>query len=745
MKVKLPKLVIIIVFLAWSFFNVSPVFSATPTAAPTTSPTPIATAASSGAGFWQPDQEVTFAGKIAARASDSLDWVIGNYRWASFKPNAETIDERNPFNPIWRTIRNIIYFVLTLFILAGAFLIIITHGESLSIKKFIPRFVVVLILVTFSFSLIQFLYQITDLVQGFFLRRPGGGPNDLINSHDLLSIAFDYQSFEGFRRVGANAGIYQYDEAAFMSLLLVKLTAATYYVMFIILILRKIILWFFIIVSPVFPLLILFYPLKNSAKIWLGEFFRWLLYGPLFAIFLFGLVKLWQIYIPIDTPKLPCERPYSVDNKADLEYKYPTSVNILLGGPCQKLVPDSNKENVDLYNSLNNPDSFIQYVVALLMLWMVILMPFILLKIFLDYLNSVSIKDNPLTRYWANKPQPQNPQPDLSKSLPSAKPMIDLKPPPILPPTIGSAGLAREIPQTNAVERDTLALRPQFMGNYHLQQDVKQVLDLTRLQIPTLREVSKFDTAVSTKSKVTERTQLLESLSRLSNSSPIMSESEKSQLTKLMGQLKLQSQQGNPVAKGITEASKKATEAEIPEDNKVQTVNVEDYEEVKKAWLENYRKLEPADDSDGSPVSRIDWIKRDINQIPQVIDKLLSADPVIQAQGKEMVSKILPFLLLGGFSKAEIVTYLKAKLEAAKEVLGELVKELTDEDNKVAVEVSKKEEPKVMMAEAEIEEDKNHIGEKPVTLYPEKSESVSSGEVKIGQEDYSSIDDKNSQ
>ncbi len=45
-----------------------------------------------------------------------------------------------------------------------------------------------------------------------------------------------------------------------------------------------------------------------------------------------------------------------------------------------------------------------------------------------------------------------------------------------------------------------------------------------------------------------------------------------------------------------------------------------------------------------------------------------------------MVSKILPFLLLGGFSKAEIIAYLKAKLAAAKEVMDEILQVEKDED-----------------------------------------------------------------
>ena len=64
-----------------------------------------------------------------------------------------------------------------------------------------------------------------------------------------------------------------------------------------------------------------------------------------------------------------------------------------------------------------------------------------------------------------------------------------------------------------------------------------------------------------------------------------------------------------------------------------------------------------------------------------------------------MVNKILPFLLLGGFSLAEIVAYLKAKLEAAKLVMNEVLQVEQDEETKVKVEIKPHEQPKQMSAE----------------------------------------------
>lgn len=682
MKLILPKLFLPLLIGLYLFTSPCISLAAPADPAPSSSLS-TGSAPTSGIGGWQEDAEVTFAGKIASRSKDLLNRVIEDYPWANLIPpkNLPPLQgEKNPFNAIWITIRNIVYATLSLFILAGAFLLIITRGQSITVKKFIPRFILVLILVTLSFSLIQFLYQITDIIQGFFLRKADG---KFISSADLLNISFNYQDFVGFRRIGA-----QFEESAFISLLLVKLTAATYYVMFIILILRKVILWFFIIVSPIFPLLLFFSPIRNTAKIWIGEFFRWLLYGPLFAIFLAGLVALWQIYIPIKTPDLPCDK--QVDEGSIV---YPTAINILLGGPCQKLTSDD-PTKIEAFNNLNIPDSFMQYVVALLMLWMVVIMPFILLKIFLDYFKELSWEDNGLAKYLlSQRPKPKPPSP-----LPKPPPHFAPVPPPIpITPTItpqASASLAKELQRAADLTRSLSHLKPELTTNLVTQKAISQVLDLANLRIPTLREIARFEAGGDEVARFTE------ALNRLAGTSALMTPGEQEQSSKLRERISQEVGKGNPVASSIIEATKKAEEATLPEENQVQTVNLEDYEEVKKTWVANYRNLEPPLGPDGQPLKKEEWLKSEIAQIPVATNLLISSQQDQVNQGKKLVSKILPFLLLGGFSKAEIVAYLKAKQQAAKQVLSEISQTAKEEGEKVYVERKLKEKPKTMVVEA---------------------------------------------
>ncbi|HEY9658281.1 MAG TPA: hypothetical protein V6C65_07505, partial [Allocoleopsis sp.] len=153
---------------------------------------------------------------------------------------------------------------------------------------------------------------------------------------------------------------------------------------------------------------------------------------------------------------------------------------------------------------------------------------------------------------------------------------------------------------------------------------------------------------------------------------------------------------GDPVATQVAEATEKTTS--VPQVNRIQEVHSEDYQAVKDMWKENYRNLEIPEGMSGS---RSDWIKDDISNIDEIVGMLSATDQEVVTQGLQEVSNILPFLMVGGFSQTEIVAYLKAKQDAAKEVAAELAAE---EETKVSVEVKKKEAEKTMAATMEDED-----------------------------------------
>ncbi len=73
-----------------------------------------------------------------------------------------------------------------------------------------------------------------------------------------------------------------------------------------------------------------------------------------------------------------------------------------------------------------------------------------------------------------------------------------------------------------------------------------------------------------------------------------------------------------------------------------------------------------------------------------------------------LVANILPFLLLGGFSKTEVISYLKAKLEAAKSVMTSVDAKKEEDDTLVerADSANEGHNEMVMRQELPIEEEK---------------------------------------
>jgi len=706
---------------------------------------------------WVKDDEVTFVGKVAARSGQFLNWVLTNYNWSTVLGGSE-----NPLATFWATIRNIVYAFFTLFVLISAFVIIVTRGRNITVMKFIPRFIMILLLVTFSFALIQFIYQITDAIQGFFLKSPQGG---IISQRDLLFVGFEYKGFQGYRVCGP-----AFDESYFVSLLLVKLTALTYYVMTGILILRKIILWFFIIISPIFPLLLLYSPIRNTGKIWVGEFFRWLLYAPIFAIFLSGLVHVWS-----SSTGLISGIPLKFNFGGGEEY--PTAISILLGGPGQV---------VSLTNSVNNRDTFALYVVALLMLWVVIILPFLLLQIFLDFLHDFSFSENTLMkqlvaggssligRGTGGQPPPPPAQPEgIARALPFISSKIAIPQIQTNEAIINArSDLLRlanlSIPTMRDIAKYETSLLSSDIGKHQdiarLHETLEGIANPKRITVPMQRDKynslqerlkqnaqrgDPLATSILSAAKAVSKTGLKSSietaklngvLAGLSNLGSVSSAQEREKLSSIKSALTQAQQKGDPLAHSILSAIQKGepeadenlkqklleakekgsqlavdileaagsvelkADTAFPIANRVQAVSIDDYESVKKIWQENYQKLDPPRTIEGKQKNRKEWILNDIDKISETINLLVSSDLGNITKGMEAVGAILPFLLIGGFAQTEVIAYLKAKLEAAKAVTEEISKKEEEESTMLDTSRKKEEKPKEQEAQEELKD-----------------------------------------
>jgi hypothetical protein len=716
------------IFVAVSLFSlplytrlfIPTVFAQTPTVA-TTTPTSVPVASTNSPGDWVQDPMVTFLGKAAYRSENFMNWTLANYKW-------DYLD--SALVNIWRSIRNIVYALSVLAVMVTGFLIIIKGGKDVGIMIFTKEFIVALLFVTFSYAIARFIYQITDIFQLFFFQT-SGTPNGIISGKDIVNISFASQDFLGFRKIGIG-----YDESAFVSLLLIQLSSVTFYVIGCLLTIRKIILWFFLISAPLYPIVLLYKPIKNTGKIWVKEFLRWLLYAPLFAVFLSAVVIIWKTNILV--------LPFNFSGKTPL---YPTSISILLGGPGQQL---------SLTNSLNYPDTFIQYVVALIMLWAAILMPFILLQFFLDFLEKY---DYPMFRYidaiqnrvtnndfaFLKKPPQPGPQPTGQFSTGGAREIFRQKFSTQNEKNIehtvttfseqqtarqrsggqssysqGGIGTqnwqsATQTQQANATHKvshvtqwpiKTAQFKPEILE--------KLTSKLISFPIPTMRDIVNFETArlKNTEESSHELQQTEESLEKIANPKTSVTPFETERFTTLREQLNEETTKGDVLAKSILSAASTIQKPEakntgktetpivtLPTVNEIQTVSFDDYEAVKSLWLENYEQL----DTPEKYANRRSWIENDEKAVAQVITQLSSPDPIQVRAGLSSVASILPFLLIGGFSQTEVIAYLKAKLAAGKSALKELAKKEEDKETLLA-RGTNKEQPKELRQAIESEE-----------------------------------------
>ena len=653
---------------------------------------------------WRPDTEVTMLGKAAERSRQLLYWVLS--------PEHQPINNAPVLNDIWK-------FSLML-VITGAVLVIVAFGFSYILLKrramtidlppIIIKIAAVLLWAAFSYVLVLGLIQISEIMMRFFIETVGG--------QNLFNIIFsgvsketNYIDFIGYRDISFCS-----QESGKTAMFLINMTNLTYNVMAILLILRNIILWFLLVLSPFLAILMPFVFIRNIGWIWIGVFFQWLFYGPLFALFLSGITKIWVKGIP-----------YGFDFgrvNTDAGQVYRTSINILYGGPAQTLAAG---------NSANYIDTYAEYVIALVMLWAAIVLPWLLLRIFRDYCcaaiaaaaNTLSAIFDRIRQYPPpDKPMPSTPSPTttagMAFDLPFRKSVSDVK-------KVENVRNIENIREISRMSTESIAST--------MNMSVSSIKDLTRLDMDRLGA----ETVRST-------------LNKIGNPNSIVSPMEREKFTSVRSELVDRATRGDAAAQSILSASGCTKDQimavptvsqlrSIPTAGGVKTiggirsvpiagtiakktapsVSLEEYEEVKKMWLNHYREA-PV------PVSekikdRTRWTEEDIKTLTNTINLLASANPEQKQKGLENVAAILPFLLLGGFSEVETMMYLRAKLEAAKQAQAELEaafkakeagkKEASEDENLVEV-GEKKEEEKAKEAEGKMNMtmDENNVDKK---------------------------------
>jgi len=702
--------------------------------------------------FWVEDPEITAQGKANDRARQFIYWVMNN----------SAIDNHPVLYQIWGTARNLAYFltILTAALLGLGIIISQRTSFDTGVKLWpaVTRILLSLLYISFSAALVITIVQLSEILMKFFIENLGG--KDLFNIYfSGISQEKNYVEFIGCRDLN-----FRVQEAVKTELFMLKLTNISYYLMGGMLLLRKVILWFLLFVSPFLVILMTFSFIKNVGWVWIGVFFQWVFYGPLLALFLGAVATIWKVGLPFifDFSRAGTSQGYI----------YPTAINILYGGPAQKLTA---------LNNGNYIDTFAEYIITLIMLWAVTIFPWWLLRNFRDYCceGINAIKNLLLSNF--NPAHPGEPP----------------TPSPVAPSLISNFGAAREIPikvkletveeikkakteeivrsldmraskitdvahfETNKTLSETVTKNINYLKNptqasttnerlhymniraeisnratradpvarqilgsiitpkFEMTSQKENILKTIPKTIPITQVISVkvklpqekvqlistsvsqyVTTNVKVANDISQKTgvavekihQVLNLLAEKINSpfnqivdqiaEEVKLDKEKVSLiikefgmiTKTDSQLveEVAKQQGvdkNEVKEVVSAQAPLITE---PEKNIEQTVivpatvSIDEYEQVKKMWIDHYEKGEiPVTEN---VKTREQWVEQDITLIINTLNKLLSDKEEIKQKGLDEVGFILPIFMINNLNGEQLITYLKAKVEAAKQV-----------------------------------------------------------------------------
>lgn len=560
-------------------------------------------------GEWNINADVTTVGKAAARARESLNWALAikdsGFSQVATSPSAD----KNPaIYDMWKWVMGVLVVLYVLILIIIAFGLILHLDWAERSRRVLPMLIVAFIVSFISFSIEVFTIQFVDskLTQNFYTihksaeidsatgksvktknNDAGESYKNHLRAEDLLTVSFNYQDFIGYRRMGA-----PFDEAVKSHLFLVRLTTWTNYAVVFIIIFRIIILWGLVIFSPfMFPFLV--FPLtRNVAIVWAREFFRWLLLGPLFALFLTVIPYIW-IKTHVGKPNLSDTNPsgiaqYATDQKAN-NSGIPIEVqkNILTGGGAGEatsknvyqsgtnilLLPPGSKEslvqldtNLSTGNNLSETDSYLRYIIAILMVWGAIILPFLLLRIISSF--SVDLGKG-VTNIWNKSGAPQYlnawrgvaPQGGPNGPKPgggSAKPLVlsDLKG---TAATIVPAGATQKMRERASILREKSVEKlsvPAILNVAGIKQVIPDAVNLlsTASNVSTEKTSSRLAnlTRIEQDSQATERTR--EVLTKMQNPEKIESENESNTYKTIRESIRVRDVAGEKAARSIQNA-----------------------------------------------------------------------------------------------------------------------------------------------------------------------------------------------
>jgi len=498
---------------------------------------------------FQPDPTVTAIGKAAARAREVLNWTL-TIKDAGFSQNAGAI--KNAWQKIV-AVNTIVVFIILVII---AFGLIFRASWAREQKRTVVILLIALAASYLSYAVSVTIIKTVDNFQSKLARistRDAAGHQITrpLRAEDLLSVSFKYQDFQGFKNTDPNL-----EESINNNLLLVKLTTWTTYVIAGVIILRIVLLWLLVIFSPfIFPCLA-FSAIRNVAIVWLREFGRWLFLGPLFIIFLVAVPYIWQqtkitpTFLPSGVTRqsgIPLQT--GTDNVEPPSNIYQSGTNIILLPPGVSGGKMQMGNEVGSGNNLSETDTYMRYIIALLMIWAAIILPFLLLRIIM----SISIQAGNKIINTFNQSAIKNYLSSVTTHNPPPEPKT---PPP--GPIIKKEIIQKNLPFVSGSQPAPKIVEREIVSKINEKMPITQLI----YEAGVLPEVSKMATSsrekLSQLTKIEQNKEILqkssEVLDKISNPEKIENQQEQQKYSAIKNSIYMKSLMGEKTATSLNNA-----------------------------------------------------------------------------------------------------------------------------------------------------------------------------------------------
>ncbi len=240
----------------------------------------------------------------------------------------------------WVIVRDIcnMFFVVVLLIIAFG---TILHLENYSYKKWLPKLILMAILINFSKTICGLMIDAAQVIMLTFVNafKDVGGANltDILGLSDIVMMAKEDSSVSLWTVVGAYV----------LGIIYLLVAVVVIVTMMMMLVMRLVMIWIYVVLSPAAYLLSAFPGGQKYASEWWSEFTKNLVVGPVLAFFI------WLSFAALQT--------YSDTSLAQTAAKTDAGTSALG-------VQDANSDKALVATKASSPDSLIKFVIAIGML-----------------------------------------------------------------------------------------------------------------------------------------------------------------------------------------------------------------------------------------------------------------------------------------------------------------------------------------------------------------------------------------